>query len=435
MKILLIGSTARTDCIAEAIIRSASKPELFAVMPSLNPGVKKKAKELIAHPVMDFPFIVDYAKKIQPDFAFVAPDDPLAEGLVNELEKAGIKSFGPKKEVARIESSKSFARELMQKYKIDGLPKFKVFSEKKGMQEYAKSLEKIVVKPDGLTGGKGVHVQGDHFDSIEQGLSYADKILEKGKVVIEEKLEGEEFSLQSFCDRKTVLDSIPVQDHKRAFENDLGPNTGGMGSYSCENHLLPFLEKKHVEEAHKIIEKTVLALKKETGIEFTGILYGGFILTKNGVKVIEFNARFGDPEVMNVLLILKNDFVEVCLAVINGTLNKIKLEFESKATVCKYVVPEGYPIASVKNQFIEFKPSKEAKHFFGAIDEKNGNYLMTGSRAMAFVGIGNSLTEAEKKAQNAVNLVQGKVFFRKDIGTKELIQKRVNHMKKLMKSE
>jgi len=315
------------------------------------------------------------------------------------------------------------------------LPKFKVFSEKKGMQEYAKSLEKIVVKPDGLTGGKGVHVQGDHFDSIEQGLSYADKILEKGKVVIEEKLEGEEFSLQSFCDRKTVLDSIPVQDHKRAFENDLGPNTGGMGSYSCENHLLPFLEKKHVEEAHKIIEKTVLALKKETGIEFTGILYGGFILTKNGVKVIEFNARFGDPEVMNVLLILKNDFVEVCLAVINGTLNKIKLEFESKATVCKYVVPEGYPIASVKNQFIEFKPSKEAKHFFGAIDEKNGNYLMTGSRAMAFVGIGNSLTEAEKKAQNAVNLVQGKVFFRKDIGTKELIQKRVNHMKKLMKSE
>jgi phosphoribosylamine--glycine ligase len=431
MKILLIGSTAREDCIAEAIVKSKSKPELYAVMPSLNPGVKQKAKELVVHSVMDFPFILDYAKKIKPDFCFIGPDDPIAMGLANELEKIGVASFGPKKEVARIESSKSFARELMKKHGITGLPKFKVFSDSEGMKDFANSLKEIVIKPDGLTAGKGVKVQGDHFDSIEQGLSYADKLLEKGKVVIEEKLEGEEFSLQSFCDGKTVFDSIPVQDHKRAFENDLGPNTGGMGSYSCENLLLPFLEEKHVKEAHKITEKVALALKKETRIEFKGILYGGFMLTAKGVKLIEFNARFGDPEVMNVLPLMKSDFVEVCEAVIKGKLDEIELEFEKKASVCKYVVPEGYPINAVKNQFIEFKETN-ARHYFGAIDEKNGHYLMTGSRAMAFVGIGKNLETAEKIAQNAVDLVQGKVFFRKDIGTKQLIQKRIDHIKALL---
>ena len=155
-------------------------------------------------------------------------------------------------------------------------------------------------------------------------------------------------------------------------------------------------------------------------------------MTKKVVKVIEFNARFGDPEAMNVLPLMKTDLTEVCSAVIEERLNEISLEFESKASVCKYVVPEGYPIASIKNQFIEFTPSKEAKHFFGAIDEKNGHYLMTGSRAIAFVGIGNTLEEAEQKAQKAVESVQGKVFFRKDIGTKALIEKRVSHMKELM---
>ncbi len=427
MKILLIGSTARADCIAEAIINSKTKPELYAVMPLLNPGVKQKAKELIVHSVMDFNFILSYAEKINPDFVFVAPDDPIAEGLVNELEKIGIKSFGPKKEVARIESSKSFARELLKKHEIEGLPKFKVFSDKKGIKEFAESLKEIVVKPDGLTGGKGVQVQGDHFDSIEQGLNYADLILEKGKVIIEEKLKGEEFSLQSFCDGKTVLDCIPVQDHKRAFENDSGPNTGGMGSYSMENGLLPFLKKEHLEQAHKITEKVALALKKETGIEFKGILYGGFMLTKKEVKLIEFNARFGDPEVLNVLPLLKTDFVEVCQRVINGTLNEISLEFESKASVCKYVVPKGYPVNSVKNALIEFKETK-TKHYFGAIKEKNGNYLMTGSRAMAFIGIGETLSKAEEISQKAVESVKGRIFYRKDIGTKALIQKRIDHI-------
>ncbi|MBU2100037.1 phosphoribosylamine--glycine ligase [Candidatus Micrarchaeota archaeon] len=431
MKILLIGSTARADCIAEAIIKSKTKPELYAIMPSMNPGVKQKAKELIAHSVTDFSFIINYAKKIKPDFAVLGPDDPIAMGLANELEKIGVPSFGPKKEVAKIESSKSFARELMKKHSIEGLPKFRVFSDSEGMKDFASSLEQIVIKPDGLTGGKGVKVQGDHFDSIEQGLSYADSLLAKGKVVIEEKLEGEEFSLQSFCDGKTVLDCIPVQDHKRAFEGDLGPNCGGMGSYSCENHLLPFLKEKDLKQAHKITEQVALALKKETGTEFKGILYGGFILTKKGVKLIEYNARFGDPEVMNVLPLMKSDFVEVCKAVIEGKLNEISLEFEQKASVCKYVVPEGYPLNAVKNQFIEFKETK-AKHFFGAIDEKNGHYLMTGSRAMAFVGIGENLEKAEKISQNAVNQVKGKVFFRKDIGTRELIEKRVNHMKTLL---
>jgi phosphoribosylamine--glycine ligase len=431
MKVLLIGKTARADCIAESIVKSKANPELYSVMDSMNPGVKAKARELIAHNTLDFHFIVDYAKKIKPDFAVLGPDDPIAEGLANKLEELGIGVFGPKKEVARIESSKSFARELMSKNDINGLPDFKVFSQKEGMQEYAESLGEIVVKPDGLTGGKGVKVQGDHFNSIEEGLNYAEKLLEKGKVVIEEKLEGEEFSLQSFCDGKNLLHAIPVQDHKRAFENDTGPNCGGMGSYSCENGLLPFLEEKHLKEAHKISEKVVHALKKETKTEFKGILYGGFMLTKSGVKLIEFNARFGDPEVMNVLPLLKNDFMELCEKTIKGSLNEISLDFEEKASVCKYVVPEGYPLNPVKNQFVEFSKTT-ALQYFGAIDERNGKYLMTGSRAIAFVGTGKDLFEAERIAQKAVESVKGKIFFRKDIGTRELIQKRVDHIRALI---
>ena len=250
-------------------------------------------------------------------------------------------------------------------------------------------------------------------------------------MVVEEKLDGEEFSLQCLTDGKTVIAMPPVQDHKRAFEDDKGPNTGGMGSYSCENHLLPFIKKEHVEEALKITKQVVQSIHIETGEYYKGVMYGGFIITKNGLKLLEYNARFGDPEAMNVLPLLKTDLTTICEAILVQELERIKVEFEKKATVCKYVVPKGYPDNPVKEK-IEVTEPEEAKLYYASVDEKGNELFMTGSRAIALLGIGNNLEEAEQIAEKATENIKGNVFHRKDIGTKELIEKRIRHVESLI---
>jgi phosphoribosylamine--glycine ligase len=205
-------------------------------------------------------------------------------------------------------------------------------------------LGDFVVKPDGLTAGKGVKVFGEHLHSIDQAFAYATEVLETHpRVQIEERLEGEEFSLQTITDGRSVIHCPLVQDHKRAFAGDQGPNTGGMGSYSCADFSLPFLSDADVLQAHIISEKVIEALNAETGRPYKGVLYGGFIATADGVRLIEYNARFGDPEAMNVLPILDADFADLCFSVAEGTLGDTSWSFQSRATVCKYVVPEAYP--------------------------------------------------------------------------------------------
>jgi phosphoribosylamine--glycine ligase len=285
-----------------------------------------------------------------------------------------------------------------------------------------------------LTGGKGVKVQGDHFQTKEEALEYCHEILQTHPaVVVEEKLEGEEFSLQCLTDGKTVTATPPVQDHKRAYVDDRGSNTGGMGSYSCENHLLPFLTKKDVEDGLNITKKVAEALYKETGEYYKGVMYAGLIKTKNGIKLLEYNARFGDPEAMNVLPLLENDFVEVCQAIINQQLHKIKIKFQNKATVCKYVAPKGYPDNPVKNEkIIVGKIPKDAKLYYASVDQKEDGLHMTSSRGIACLGIADNLEKAERIAEEATKAIKGKVFHREDIGTKKLIEKRVRHLKEIL---
>jgi len=235
-----------------------------------------------------------------------------------------------------------------------------------------------------------------------------------------------------FSDGMSIASMPAVQDHKLAYEGDKGPNTGGMGTYSDANHLLPFLRQEDVDDALEITRLVQKALFKETGALFKGIMYGGFIATRNGVKLIEFNARFGDPEVMNVLSILKTNFVDICLAIIDGSLSSLNIEFENKATVCKYIVPEGYPSDPLKGEVIsidEFPTNSEM--FFASVDKTDEGLKMSGSRAIAFVGIGDSIFDAEEIAEKACLHVKGKVFHRKDIGTKELVSKKVKFMKDL----
>ncbi|HLD08065.1 MAG TPA: hypothetical protein VJB60_03295, partial [Candidatus Peribacterales bacterium] len=241
MKILLITISARGHAIAEALARSKKHPEIIHICPQRNPGIRKIAKEQhVLRSLMDFPAILDIAKRTKPDFAFIAPDDPIGGGLADELEKIGIPSIAPKKSLARIESSKGFTRELLKKYKIDASPKFRVFSKVSGIKYQVSGMRSFiedelkgeyVVKYDGLAGGKGVKVSGEHLHSIEEGVAYAEDCLKDStQVVIEEKLIGVEFSLMSFVSGLSVVSMPAVQDHKRAFEGDTGPNTGGMGT-------------------------------------------------------------------------------------------------------------------------------------------------------------------------------------------------------------
>ena len=378
----------------------------------------------------------------RPDFVVNGPEETLAfgRGVVDLLrEEFGIPCIGPTKRLAQLEASKAFTRRLLAKHGIPGNPEHRIFSagELAEIKSYLQQLGDFVVKPDGLTGGKGVKVSGEHLESVADAVLYCRELFFIGHpwVVIEEKLDGEEFSLQSFCDGMHVKDMPAVQDHKRARAGDTGPNTGGMGSYSCENHSLPFLTSAELQQASNINKRVAEALRKDFPNEpYKGILYGGFIVTHNGIRLIEYNARFGDPEALNVLPLLRTDFADVCEAMIQGTLDKLPITFEKFATVCKYIVPQGYPEHSAENvnkriDWSNVQRSAKLRIFEAAV-EKDGDAVgrLSGSRAVAFVGIGANVAEAERIAESAARAVKGPVEHREDIGTQGLIAKRVAHM-------
>ncbi|OGP68575.1 MAG: phosphoribosylamine--glycine ligase [Deltaproteobacteria bacterium RBG_16_44_11] len=438
--ILLVGNGAREHAIAETILRSKQNPGLFAFMKANNPGIASLSHKTIQGSYSDLAAITGFAQLHKIDFAVIGPEDPLNNGIVDALTTIGIPAVGPTKSLARLETSKSFTRNLVSKYNIPGNPQFKVFTAIDGVEAFLKKLESIVLKPDGLTGGKGVLVQGDHFATKDEALKLCQQILkDSSSVIVEEKFDGEEFSLQCLCDGKTVVGTPLVQDHKRRFDGDRGPNTGGMGSYSLANHSLPFLKPRDVEQGLEITRQVAAALLKETGSPYKGVMYGGFIATKNGVKLLEYNARFGDPEAMNILPLLKTDFVEICRHIIAGTLDQLKIEFEPKATVCKYVVPKGYglptdhPDVTSSKAKIEVGDVGKARLYYSSVDKKEDGLYLSSSRAIGIVGIADTLEEARKIAEEGVKAVKGPVAYREDIGTNALIQKRIEHMKMIRK--
>lgn len=437
VNILLIGSGAREHAIAEAVMRSKKKTRLFSYMSSKNPGIKAASEKIFVGSYGDIEGIASFAKEHSIEYAIIGPESPLNEGAADALMRIGISSLGPTKSLARLETSKSFTRQLMEKYSIPGNPRFKSFSAMAGVSGFIDELESIVIKPDGLTGGKGVKVQGEHFKTKSEALEYCKEVLNShSSVIVEEKLEGEEFSLQCITDGITVVPTPPVQDHKRRFAGDTGPNTGGMGTYSDSNHLLPFITKKDVDDAILLTKKVARAIKEETGELYKGVMYGGFMATRKGIKLIEYNARFGDPEAMNTLPLLKTDIIEICQAVAKTRLSNLKVEFENMASVCKYVVPVGYAINNdspgAKNLgVIEIGNTGKAKLYFASVEENAGRIVMRGSRAIGVVGIAKTLDEAEGIAEAAIKNIKGNIDHRADIGTKELIEKRINHMKKL----
>ena len=429
MKVLLVGNGAREHAIAE---RLSEDCELYAVMSKKNPAIARLSKE---HRICDIESPDAVRKAIDGldiDLSFSSPDATLAAGISDVLADAGMAVASPSKSASRIEWDKGFMRRLMEEHKVGGSPKHEVVDNTGDAIRVIRDYKYVAIKPLGLTGGKGVKVSGDHFNTVEEKIGYAQELIRKdGQVLIEEKLVGEEFTLQAFCDGSRVATMPPVQDHKRAFAADRGPNTGGMGSYST-GKTLPFLEESDVESGRKILQETVDALKKE-GAPFKGILYGQFMAGADGIKVVEFNARFGDPEAMNVLFLLKGSLTDVFLSMAEGQLRHP--EFSEECTVVKYLVPEGYPTKPAKDASVEVDSTGiekcGAKIYYASVYENGEKIMTTSSRSFGVLGKGETLDGAEKVAEEGCGFVRGPVWHRSDIGTKNLVERRISHMRSL----
>jgi len=434
MNILIVGSGAREHAIAKALHNSPKQKSLYCLATNNNPGLQKLCFDLRVVDINDNQIISRFANENNINLAIIGPENPLANGLTDVLTGGGVQVVGPTKELSKIESSKSFARNLLLEYKIPACPQYKVFNSLKGVQKFLDQLgNDFVIKYDGLAAGKGVKVSGDHLNSHKDALEYCEQLIQKGgPFVVEEKLIGEEFSLMSFSDGNNLKHMPAIQDHKRALDGDVGPNTGGMGTYSDTDHSLPFLTNNEIKEAQKINNLTAAALKDKYGYGYKGVLYGGFIATSKGVKLIEYNARFGDPEAMNVLSLLDTDFIDVCLAITSGTLKNIDVNFLHMASVCKYAVPKGYPDKPTKNEEINIEKINNADGlFYASVNSDNDKIMLAGSRAVAVVAVANSISKAEAIAEKEISCIKGPLFHRKDIGKNFLIQHRVKHMRGL----
>lgn len=429
MKVLLVGNGAREHVIAE---RLAEDCELYTVMSKKNPAIARLSKEHRICDIENPDAVKDSIKDFELDLGFSSPDATLAAGVSDALADAGMVVASPSKSASRIEWDKGFMRRLMSEHKIHGSPKHEVVNSTEDAIRVIRDYGYVAIKPLGLTGGKGVKVSGDHFKTVEEKIGYAQELIRKdGNVLIEEKIVGEEFTLQAFSDGSKVAAMPPVQDHKRAFAGDKGPNTGGMGSYSTGKRL-PFMEESDLESGKRILQETVDALKKE-GAPFKGVLYGQFMATAEGIRVVEFNARFGDPEAMNVLFLLKGSLTDTFLSMAEGRLRHP--EFLDECTVVKYLVPEGYPGKPVKDAAVEVDRAGIEKHgakiYYASVYESNGKIMTTGSRSFGILGKGETLDEAEKAAEQGCVFVKGPVWHRSDIGTKDLVESRISHMRKL----
>ena len=439
-RVLLVGSGAREDAIAHALIRRPDV-ELYAAMSSANPGITRITKDRRIMQITNPLEVVDYAVKNRTEIAIVGPEAPLVKGVANALKNKGIACVGPTRELAAIEGDKVFCRQLLNQHGISGNPQFNIFADFPSAEAYLRTTGDVAIKPIGLTAGKGVKVSGDELPTKEAEIAYAKHVLNErigGEgVLIEEKLDGEEYSLQAFVDGKNMRIMPLVQDHKRAFDNDMGPNTGGMGSYSDVNHLLPFVSEADLDQSCRIMREAIDALQQDMDAEYKGVLYGQFMIAKNRTedrpspKLIEFNCRFGDPEAMNVLSILDSDLADICERIIDGTLGPQHLQFLHKATVCKYLVPDGYPEAPRTHEMISLDEGSIANSgvtlHFASVDAQNGRILTTSSRTVALTAISDTIEQAEKLVEASIQHVRGPLRHRRDIGTSALISRRLEH--------
>ncbi len=421
MDILVIGSGGREHTLVWKLAQSSSVGKIYAI-PG-NPGMKDIAECIYDIGVEENKKIVNFAKDKNIGLTVIGPEIPLVNGLADDLQAAGLPVFGPSKAAAQLEGSKSFSKAIMKKY---GIPtaKYEMFTDAAAAKKYIeKEGTPIVIKADGLAAGKGVIVA----ETIEQAIAAVDEIMcdkafgSAGDcVVIEECLIGEEASVLAFTDGETIVPMVPSQDHKRAFDDDKGPNTGGMGTYAPA----PVVNNKMMELIQNQILMPVINAMNKEGKKYQGCLYAGLMITSDGPKVIEFNARFGDPETQVVLPLLKSDLAEIMLACTNGTLKGKNIEWDNKAAVCVVLAAGGYPRKYNKGDAITgLAEASEAGAlvFHAGTKEKDGVIVTNGGRVLGVTAIGRDIKDAIKNTYEDVKLIKfDNMYFRKDIAQKAL---------------
>jgi len=421
VNILVIGGGGREHAITWSLKKSSKVSKLYCA-PG-NAGIAQIA-ECVPIGVFQFDELVAFAKKASIDLVFVGPDDPLAQGIVDAFEAAGIPAFGPNKAAAEIEGSKIFMKNLLKKYNIP-TAKYETFTSYDAALAYLKEQEApIVIKADGLAAGKGVTVAAT-LEEAEAALQsiMVDKVFgEAGnQVVIEEFLSGQEMSILAFVDGETVKPMVPAQDHKPIFDGDKGPNTGGMGTYTPLPHIDPAIVQDAIVN---IIEPTAKAMVSE-GRPFRGILFAGLMITKDGPKTIEFNARMGDPETQVVLPRLKTDLLDIVLAAMNGTLADLDIEWDDQAAVCVVLASEGYPGSYPKGKVITGLAEAEAAGalvFHAGTAEQDGKIVTSGGRVLGIVGRGADIVAAREHAYKAIQSIEFEgMQHRSDIAMKALV--------------
>jgi phosphoribosylamine---glycine ligase len=437
MKFLVVGGGAREHAIAATL--KQAEAEVAVASANANPGLDRLATATARIDPTDGPKVVAFARAEAVEVAVIGPEAPLAAGVADALRAANVPTVGPSKAGAQIESSKLFCRELLRRHGLNVSPKWVAPA---SVEEVDRAVEEFagpfVVKPSGLTAGKGVWVQGSDFAEPREGATYAKSVLiQGGRVLLEEKLDGEEFSQMAFVTDDGVYPMPAVQDYKRALEGNRGGNTGGMGSYSQRDHTLPFLSAADRERAIDIVRRTWEALRAD-GIPYRGVLYGGFMLTARGPVLLEYNARFGDPEGINALTLYEEgDFADLMLGVAVGRVDPNLVRFRLRSTVVKYLVPPGYGDRPKPGGEIALDTGAieaEGVHvYYGSVDAAGpGSVRLSSSRGVALVGEASAIHEASARVENALRHVRGEYYVRHDIGTKEDLQRHLEHMRQIL---
>lgn len=417
MNVLVVGGGGREHAIVHKLSKSTKVKQIYCA-PG-NPGIKKLAKTVDISP-MDFDKLIDFAKQNNIDLTIASMDDTLVAGIVDEFEKNGLKIFGPSKKASIIEGSKAFSKNLMKKYNIP-TASYETFSNYEDALKYIETLKPpIVIKADGLALGKGVLIcqNVDEAKSNLKEIMIDKKFGKSGEnVVIEQFMTGSEVSVLCFCDGKNIVPMVCAKDHKRAFDGDKGANTGGMGTISPTKHYTDSIAKQAMDT---IFKPTIDALAKENR-EFVGVLFFGLMITSQGPKVIEYNARFGDPETQVVLPRLKTDLIDIIDACLNKKLDTINIEWEEFCTSCVILASGGYPDSYEKGYEItgleQFENNDDIFIYHAGTAEKDGKIVNSGGRVLGIMAKGDTLEEALQKSYDTLKTVTFKdSFYRKDIG-------------------